>query len=123
MMKVTDYYPIIYAEDIEAQTKRFTEELGFTIIHQPKIEYLDYVVLENEKKRRVDLVRSHFPADAFKDGFLGMRVNVDDFDEGVSYFGAQGYSVFGTAHETDSSITALLTKKDGSCLVLFHHKK
>ena len=122
-MKVTDFYPIFYAEDIEAETKRFTEELGFTVIHKPKIELLDYVALENDKKRRVDLVRSHFPADSFKDGFLGMRVNVDDFEEGVDYFKAQGYAIFGTAHETGSFITALLTKGDGSYLVLFHHKR
>ncbi len=122
-MKVNDYYPIFYAEDIEAETKRFTEDLGFTVKHRPKIEYLDYVVLENGKNRRVDLVRSHFPADSFKDGFLGMRVNVDDFDEGVSYFEAQGYTVFGTVHETESSMTALMTKGDGTYLVIFHHKK
>ena len=91
--------------------------------HKPQIEFLDYVVLENANKRRVDLVCSHFPADNFKEGFLGMRVNVDDFDAGVSCFAAQGYAIFGTAHETESSITALLTKGDGSCLVLFHHKK
>lgn len=122
-MKVTDFYPIFYAEDIEAETKRFTEDLGFTVIHRPKIEYLDYAVLENENKSRVDIVCSHFPADSFKEGFLGMRVNADDFDEGVSYFEAQGYALFGTAHETETSITALLTKGDGSYLVLFHHKK
>ena len=123
MMKVTDYYPIFYAADIEAETRRFTEELGFSVKHKPKIEYLDYVVLENEKKRRVDIVHSLFPSDSFKEGFLGMRVNVDDFDEGISYFKAQGYALFGTAHETESSVTALLTKGDGSYLVLFHHKK
>ncbi len=123
MMKVTDYYPIFYAEDVEAETRRFTEELGFLVKHRPKIEFLDYVVLENEKKRRVDIVHSRFPADSFKEGFLGMRVNVDDFDAGISYFKAQGYAVFGTAHETESSVTALLTKGDGSYLVLFHHKK
>ena len=122
-MKVTDYYPIFYAEDIEAETKRFTDDLGFTVRHRPKIEMLDYAVLENGKGRRVDLVRSRFPADDFKDGFLGMRVNVDDFAEGLAYFQAQGYALFGTAHETDSSVTALLTKGGGDYLVLFHHKK
>ena len=122
-MKVTDFYPIFYAEDIEAEIKRFTEDLGFSVKHRPKIEFLDYVALENDKNRRVDIVRSRFPADSFKDGFLGMRVNVDNFDEGVSYFGAQGYSVFGTAHETETFITALLTNGEGSYLVLFHHKK
>ena len=82
-MIVTDFYPIFYAEDLEAETKRFTEALGFTVKHRPQIEFLDYVVLENEKKSRVDLVCSHFPADSFKEGFLGMRVNVDDFEEGT----------------------------------------
>ena len=122
-MKVSDYYPIFYTEDIEAETKRFTDDLGFSVKHKPQIEYLDYVVLENENKRRVDLVRSHFPADSFNEGFLGMRVNVDDFDEGISYFEAQGFAVFGEAHETESSVTALMTKGDGSYLVVFHHKK
>ena len=121
-MKVTDYYPIFYANDVEAETKRFIEYLGFSVKHRPKIEYLDYVVLENDKKRRVDIVSSHFPADSFKEGFLGMRVNVDDFDGGIACFKAQGYDLFGTAHETESSVTALLKKDDGSCLVLFHHK-
>ena len=122
-MKVTDFYPIYYANDVEAEAKRITEDLGFTLKHRPQIEFLDYAVLENDKNRRVDIVCSHFPADSFKEGFLGMRVNVDDFDEGVSYFKALGYELFGTAHETVSSVTALLKKDDGSCLVLFHPKK
>ena len=122
-MKVTGFYPIFYAEDFDAGIRRFTEELGFEVKHRPRIEFLDYAVMENEKKNRVDLVRSHFPADSFKAGFLGMRVNVDDFEEGVAYFKAQGYAIFGTAHETEASITALLTNGNGSFLVLFHHKK
>ena len=52
-----------------------------------------------------------------------MRVNTDDFEEGVAFFEGQGYSIFGEAHETDSSITALLTKGDGTYMVLFQHKK
>ena len=122
-MRVTDFYPVFYANDIEAETKRFTEDLGFVVIHKPQIEYLDYVVLENKNKRRVDIVCSHFPADSFKEGFLGMRVNVDDYDECVSYFKELGYDIFGTAHETEASVTALLTKGDGTYLILFHHKK
>lgn len=122
-MKVSDCYPIFYAEDLEAEVKHFTEDLGFSVKHRPQIEMLDYVVLENENNRRVDIVRSFFPADSFKDGFLGMRVNVDDFDEGVSYFKTRGYSIFGTAHEIESSVTALLTNGDGTYLVLFCHKK
>ena len=122
-MKVTDCYPIFYAEDLEAGIKRFTDHFGFSVRHEPEIEFLEYAVLENEKKRRVDIVRSHFPADSFKDGFLGMRVNVDDFDEGVSYYETLGYSMFGTAHETETATAALLTKGDGEYLVIFHHKR
>ena len=122
-MKVSDFYPVFYAEDIEAEIKRFTEDLGFSLKHRPRIEMLEYAALENENKRRVDIVCSHFPADSFKDGFLGMRANVDDFDEGVAYFNALGYEIFGTAHDTDSSVTALMTKGDGTYLVVFHHKR
>ncbi len=121
-MKVTDYYPIFYANDVEAEVKRYTETLGFSVKHRPAIEYLDYVVLENDKGRRVDIVCSHFPSDSFKEGFLAMRVNVDDFDEGVSFFESQGYEMFGTSHETGSSVCAMLVKGDGSRLVLFRHK-
>ena len=122
-MKVSDFYPVFYAEDIEAEIKRFTEDLGFSLKHRPRIEMLEYAALENENKRRVDIVCSHFPADSFKDGFLGMRANVDDFDEGVAYFNALGYEIFGTAHDNDSFVTALMTKGDGTYLVVFHHKR
>ena len=122
-MKVTDYYPIFYANDVEAEVKRYTEELGFTVKHRPDIEYLDYITLENDHKRRIDLVCSHFPADSFREGFLGMRVNVDNFEEGVAYFEGLGYAMFGTAHETEASITALLNKGERDFIVLFHHKK
>ena len=122
-MKISDCYPIFFADDIEAKVKHFSEGLGYTVKHRPQLEMLDYVILENEKSRRVDIVRSYFPADSFKDGFLGMRVNVDDFEEGVSYFNAQGYAIFGTAHQIESSVYALLTNGDGSYLVVFHHKR
>ena len=71
----------------------------------------------------MDIVRSRFPADSFKDGYLGMRVNVDNFEEGVSYFKTLGYNMFGDVHENGSLITALFTKGDGSYLVIFQHKK
>ena len=50
---------------MEKEIRRYSEDLGFTLIHKPQIEYLDYAVLENENKRRIDLVHSYFPADSF----------------------------------------------------------
>lgn len=55
-------------------------------------------------------------------GYLGMRANVDDFDEGLEIFKAWGYSLFGTKHETGSSITGLLSRGKGTYVVLFQHK-
>ena len=121
-MIVNDYYPVFYTDDLETETRRLTEDLGFTVKHSPKIEFLDYVVLENANKRRVDLVCSHFPADSFVEGFFGMRANVDDFDAGMELFGAQGYALFGEPHETETSITGLLTKAGREYIILFHHK-
>ena len=122
-MKVTGFYPVFYAEDMDAEIKRFTEDLGFHLKHRPKIEFLDYAVLENENNNCIDLVCSYFPADNFSNGFLGMRANVSNFDEGVSYFESQGYSLFGEAHDTPSSVTALMTKDSKEFIIVFHHKK
>ena len=121
-MIVTSFYPVFYTDDIEGEIKKFTEDLGFQLKHRPPIEFLDYAVLENANGNKLDLVCSRFPADNFQNGFLGMRANVNDFDEGVSYFESQGYSLFGESHETSSSITALLTKDSKEYIILFHHK-
>ena len=122
-MKVSDYYPVFYASDFEGEIKRLTEDLGFEVKHRPNIEMLEYAILENENNRRMDVVRSHFPADSFTDGFLGMRANVDNFEEGVSYFEKLGYSFFGEPHETEKSITGLMTKSGNEYIIVFHHKK
>ena len=122
-MKVSDYYPVFYASDFEGEIKRLTEDLGFEVKHRPNIEMLEYAILENENNRRMDLVRSHFPADSFSDGFLGRRANVDNFEEGVSYFEKLGYSFFGEPHETEKSITGLMTKSGNEYIIVFHHKK
>ena len=41
---------VLYVEDLEAEIQRYSKDLGFTVKHRPKIEYLDYAVLENEKR-------------------------------------------------------------------------
>ena len=75
-MKVTDFYPIFYTNDVEAEIERYAKDLGFALKHRPEIEFLDYAVLENKNGRRIDLVCSHFPSDSFTEGYLGMRANV-----------------------------------------------
>ena len=55
-MKVTDFYPVFYADNIETEIKRFTDNLGYEVKHRPEIELLEYAILENDKGRRVDIV-------------------------------------------------------------------
>lgn len=84
-MIVTDFYPVFYTDDVDAEIKRYAGDLGFTLKHRPQIAFLDYAVLENGKGRCIDIVCSHFPADNFSEGYFGMRANVSDYDRGAAY--------------------------------------
>ena len=122
-MNITDCYPVFYTNDIDVGIKSFREDFGFEVKHRLQIKFLDYVIMENEKNRRIDFVCSHFPADHFKEGYFGMRVNVDDFDAGLSCFEEKGYTLFGEPHEVETAITGLLIKEGGAYVILFYHKK
>ncbi len=56
-VNVTSYYPVFYAEDLEAEVKRYTEDLGFTIKHKTEVKDLQYYILENNGNR-IDLVHT-----------------------------------------------------------------
>ena len=122
-MKVTSYYPIFYAVDIEAAIKRYEEDFGFEVKHHPEMEGIDLYVLGVGDGTRINLVHFDFPEFNFEDGaFMGMRVNVDDFDEGVAYFEGQGYKIAGDVQETES-FKVVVMKSERDALVLFYHKK
>ena len=121
-MKVTAYYPVFYAENLEEEAKRYTEELGFTIVHRLAVKDLEYYVLDNGGNR-IDLIHSTLPFLTFETGFYGMRVNVDDFDEGLAYFKARGMVQEGETRDEESRKTAVLQGRDVSRIILFHHKK
>ena len=121
-MNVTSYYPVFYAEDLEAEAKRYTEDLGFTIKHKTEVKDLQYYILENNGNR-IDLVHttiSHLP---FSSGYYGIRVNVDNFEEGLTYFKNQGMTPEGEIRETDSARSVVLIGHDGSRIILFQHMK
>ena len=123
-MKITTFNPFVVTEQVDDTIKLF-EALGFERRHTKEgIEIADrtdtVIRMKDANGFYLDVLQSE--AEAARDT-VGIRINVDDFDEGVSYFEARGYSVFGEAHETDSSVTALMTNGDGSYLVIFHHKK
>ncbi len=45
-MKITDFYPIFYTKDVEAEIERYAKDLSFALKHRPEIEFLDYAVLK-----------------------------------------------------------------------------
>ena len=123
-MKVTSYYPIFYANDIESEVKRYQEDFGFEVMHHPKAEGLDLYVLGVGDGTRINLVHlDTTDANGAEDGFYGMRVNVDNFDEGVVYFEGQGYEKATSVIETESFKAMRLKKSNGHYVVVFYHKK
>jgi len=121
-MKITSYYPVFFAEDLEAEVKRYTEDLGFTVKHKTEVKDLSYYILENNGNR-IDVVHTTIQHLPFEKGFYGIRVNVDNFEEGMSYFKGQGMKQEGNIRETDSARSAVLIGRDGSRIILFQHIK
>ena len=123
-MKVSSYYPTFFAKDIESEIKRYQEDFGFEVMHHPTIDGVDLYVLGAGDGTRITLVHADFPGFSFdEDGFIGMRVNVDDLDEGVAYFEGQGYERVPIVEETESFKLTFMKKSDRDRLLVFYHKK
>ena len=121
-MKLTSYYPVFYTDDLDAESKRYVEDLGFSILHRIRVKDLEYFILENNGNR-IDLIQFEHPFSPSATGFYGIRANVDNFDEGFEYFKNQGMVQEGAIREDDSAKTVVLIGRDGMRIVLFHHKK
>ena len=123
-MKVSSYYPMFYVKDIESEIKRYQEDFGFEVMHHPEIDKIDLYVLGVGDGTRINLVHSDLPDFNFEeDGLMGMRVNVDDFDEGVAYFEGRGYEKATSVIETESFKAMRLKKSNSDQIVIFYHKK
>ena len=121
-MKVTSFYPVFYAEDLEAEAKRYTNDLGFSIVHDIEVKGMRYLILDNNGNR-IDLINTGLPFSSFATGFYGMRANVDNFDEGMEYFMKQGMKQEGKIREEKTSKSVVFVGKDGMRIVLFQHLK
>ena len=123
-MKVSSYYPMFYVKDIESEIKRYQEDFGFEVMHHPEIDKIDLYVLGVGDGTRINLVHTDLPSFNFEDGaFMGMRVNVDDFDEGVAYFEGRGYVKISPVKDTESFKLIVLKKNDHDHVSVFYHKK
>ena len=123
-MKVSSYYPMFYVKDVESEIKRYQEDFGFELMHHPGLDEIDLYILGAGDGTRIGLVYADVPDFSFEeDGFIGMRVNVDNFDEGVAYFEGQGYKKAPVVRETESFKVTFMKKSDRDRLVVFYHKK
>ena len=122
-MKITACYPEIFVKDIDAALKRYTQELGFKCLHTIDDGFVKLHVLELNGCR-VDLFTSDDQGIRLaQDGFYAMRVNVDDFDEGVSYYQSHGYRITLGPASTPFMKLAVMEKETGERIFLFHHIK
>ena len=123
-MKVTSYYPMFYAKDVESEIKRYQEDFDFELMHHPEIDKIDLYVLGVGDGTRINLIHSDLPNfQSLEDGFIGICVNVDDFDEGVAYFEGKGYNKISPVKETESFKLIVLKKNDHDHVSVFYHKK
>ena len=123
-MKVTSYAPVFYAKDVEIKLKRYQDVLGLELLHQPKTNRFDLYVLGAEDGTRINIIHSDNPAFSnMEDGFIGMRVNVDDFDEGVAFFKEQGFTEAAPVDDTESFKAIVLNMSGSDSVVVFYHKK
>ena len=120
-MTVTSYYPMIFAKDLDAALKEYTEVLGFERKHTVENAILRYHVLDLNGNR-VDIFTSENEAiKNSKEGFYGMRVNVREFDEGLDYYQQKCFKVIqGPMHGKDCDIATLINDA-GDIIFLYHH--
>ena len=121
-MKISSYYPEFYYNDLDAALKSYTEDLGFKCLHCLDDGWVKLYVLELNGYR-VDIFTSDREELQMKDGYYGMHINVDDFEEGMKYYGDRGYKVELGPTESPSVKIAVLINDDGDRLFLYKHIK
>lgn len=130
-MKITSFNPLVSVSigEVENTVKLF-EDMGFVVKHHPVIEEeefgrLEWVVMENESGFRMDiggLTRNAKPDKAI----TSIRINVDDFDEGVEFLTSRGFKLVpgqSKPVETASLKSALYMSSTGFLIALVYHKK
>ncbi len=122
-MKVTSFYPMYYANDLESTLKHFTEDLGFTVRHHlQQAPGPNLYVLENNGYR-VDVFNFISDEVRQKEGFYAIRINVDDIDEAINNYQSWGYKIIVPARSLTKTKFATMEDDNGSRVFLFQHIK
>ena len=115
-------YPAIVCKDAEMIAKFYEDNFGFKVAH--KLSSLtgekeeDAIwVMENEAGIRFDIINMDLPFS------ISIRVNVDDFDEALKFYKAEGFVENCAPVCGKSSKRVLLSKFDQTPILLIQHIK
>ena len=123
-MQITTFNPQIITKDSEAVAKLF-EELGFERRHNPKgIGELDVTAIRMQDANGFYLDISQ-PNMQMPQDVVGIRMNVDNFDEAYELLAAHGFKNFygGQTVGTASSESAIMISPSGIVINLVQHIK
>ena len=123
-MKITTFNPQIFTNDAAPVEKLF-EELGFEKRHDQKNigdQNAEGIRMKNESGFYLDISQSEvdFPRD-----LVGIRINVDDFDEAYKFFTDHGFKNYAEdrVNEVKTSKSAVLISPSGFGINLVQHIK
>lgn len=119
-MKIKSFYPLIFSTDAAATMKNL-EFFGFAPAHNREgrtdVNYALHV-LKDADGHRVDVLESSI----IPRNFVGIRVNVSNYDEAVSELKAQGYAPVRTDGIVGpASHTVMLRSPEGILYMVMEH--
>lgn len=109
--------------NLKEQVKVWSENFQLTVEHHFEAPYMEYYVLKDVNGNHVSLMK-HEKIE--KEGFFGMRVNVDDYDKMVDSLKKQGYVYLAGPFDFSTFLTGTFghsTNPDAVRFVVMHHKK
>lgn len=120
-MKIKTFYPALFVKDADAAIKSL-ETFGFAVAHD-KVSNSEHKnelrVLKDAEGRHVDVVN----VVAAPKNFVGIRVNVADYEEAVAELTAQGYkNTVAAGVESSTARSTMMFSPDGIPYMIIEHK-
>lgn len=121
-MKVTAFNPIYGTAQID-EAVAFFANLGFKEIHKFQKEGFELRVLENEEGLRLDIMNNEFVRENGINQMFASRLNVDDFEEAISFFENQGAKQLMPVIDETSRLLTTFQTKNGDIFTIVKHVK
>lgn len=122
-IKISSIYPIYFCkkENLEMTISLFSE-LGFEKLHHFKYDdYSEGYVLGNDTRSKMDIFTNSF-IDA-KEGLYGLRINVIDLDETISYIKKIGFEIQSDVFVNETNKSIFAKNPNGmNCYIVEHIK-